>query len=43
MHASYLRINYKIYIYNRKNGKDYDEICLGFLLINTLSNQYLTI
>jgi hypothetical protein len=42
MHASPLRINYKNYIYNRKDGKDYDEICLGFLLINTLANQYLT-
>jgi len=39
MHASSLRINYKNYNYNRIDGKDYDEICLGFLLINTLEYE----
>jgi hypothetical protein len=36
MHASPLRINYKNYIYNRKNGKDYDEACFEFLFMNIL-------
>jgi spore maturation protein SpmA len=34
--AEPLRINYKNYVYNRNNEKDYDEACFEFLLINTL-------
>jgi hypothetical protein len=35
-HAEPLRINYKNYVYNRNNKKDYDKACFEFLLINTL-------